>query len=457
MKSAVVDERRSTARSKSARGSAALRLRIEGLVAGGSGIAKLESGQTVFVPSTAPGDVIEAAVDARSRPAQGTLLSILEPSPERIRPECTYAERCGGCDWMHVTPRAQQSAHADIVTKALAHACAGASLPEIRVHPAPHPLAYRTRARFFASARRGQRVPHIGYRAPRSHELVSIDRCAVLDASLSGLLQQLPDLLEGAEGQGDISVSRGAERKPVVDVHWQGPLPAALWARIDQCVQSGAWAGARVWLKDALKPASFGDPRACIEGPDGLPLWIAPGGFAQPSDEGARLLALRVSALAVRRPGEPNDAERPGLHLLELFSGSGTLSVLLARGAASFTAVELDTEGVACARENFRIRGLSGKHTVADANAFAIPARAELIVLDPPRTGAIGVARAIAASSARIAVYASCDPATLARDVATLFSAGFRPTHIETLELFPQTSHVETIVRLEKTARRRAP
>jgi 23S rRNA (uracil1939-C5)-methyltransferase len=183
-----------------------------------------------------------------------------------------------------------------------------------------------------------------------------------------------------------------------------------------------------------------------LEGADGAPLVIAPGGFAQPSDAGAALLARRADELA-RIESKP----RPR-HVVELFAGSGTLSVLLAKDAASFTAVEMDEPACAAARENLAARGLAGKVVPKDADAFAIPPNTTIVVLDPPRTGAAGAARAIAASSARVVVYVACDPPTLARDLATL-TAGHKLaiTHVETFELFPQTSHVETIVRLERS------
>jgi 23S rRNA (uracil1939-C5)-methyltransferase len=140
-------------------------------------------------------------------------------------------------------------------------------------------------------------------------------------------------------------------------------------------------------------------------------------------------------------------------HVVELFAGSGTLSVLLARGAVSFQSVEIDAEAAATARQNLEARELAAKVTVADADAFPIPHGATVVVLDPPRTGAPGAAKAIAASAARVVVYVSCDPATLARDLGILTGGGkgrFAITDVETFELFPQTSHVETVVRLER-------
>jgi 23S rRNA (uracil1939-C5)-methyltransferase len=433
-------------------------LRIESLAAGGAGVAHLEGGAAVFIQGTAPGDLVEADVHTDVRPARGKLLRILEAGPDRIGPGCSFAVSCGGCDWMHLTPGAQEEAHAEIVRQAIRRATSLDVIPEIRIHPAHAAIAYRTRARLFAKASGGR--ARIGYRAAGTHDLAVVDACVVLDEAISQALTDIPTVLQGASGEGDILVARGAGGNLVVELLWRGALQASTWASIDERVKSGAWAGARVHLEDVAKPASFGDPRARIEGADGLPLLVAPGGFAQASDEGAKLLARRVAEIATLDPGKTKasivdeassagDHPRP-LHTVELFAGSGTLSILLARGAASFTAVELEEDAVQCARQNLADRGLAAKHITADANVFPIPQRTELVVLDPPRAGAPGAVRNILAASPRLIVYVACDPATLARDLAALVAGGYALTDIETFELFPQTSHIETVVRLVK-------
>ncbi|MFT3766767.1 MAG: methyltransferase [Minicystis sp.] len=419
-------------------------LRIESVAAGGDGVARLPSGAVVFVPRTAPGDVVEAEVITSTQPASGRVLRVVEASAERVAPPCPYVDACGGCDLMHLAAAAQERAHAEIVRSAILRAIPGVTLPEIRVHGAPAPLAYRTRARLFLKTeKRG--VVRVGYRAPGSHDLTAVDACLVLDPAVAPLLAELGEVLAGASGDGDAHVARGKEGRPVVSIAWRGELPASVWAAIDARVTRGAWAGARVVLHGAGQPASFGDPRPVIAGADAAPLVIAPGGFAQPSDAGAALLARRADELS-RIEAKP----RPR-HVVELFAGSGTLSILLAQGAASFTAVEIDEAACAAARENLTARALSAKVVTADADAFAIPPNTNIVVLDPPRTGARGAAKAIAASSARVVVYVACDPPTLARDLAVLTASGkLAITDVETFELFPQTSHVETVVRLER-------
>jgi 23S rRNA (uracil1939-C5)-methyltransferase len=242
----------------------------------------------------------------------------------------------------------------------------------------------------------------------------------------------------------------------VISLAFRGDLPASTWAALDGRVREGAWAGAQVVLAGASRPATFGDPRPVVAGADGDPLLIAPGGFAQPSDAGAALLGRRVDELTRIDAPRPSSTSAPpprARHVVELFAGSGTLSVLLARGAASFTAVEIVAEAATALRENLAARGLRARVVAADADAFALPAETSVVVLDPPRAGAPGAARAIAASGARVVVYVSCDPSTLARDLATLTRGRLVVTHLETFELFPHTSHVETVVRLARAPR----
>ncbi len=422
--------------------SATIRARIDALAAGGRGVARTSEGRVVFVSGAAPGDLVEASVSARGSALEGHVLRVIEPGPDRVEPPCPHAGACGGCDWMFLAMAAQERGHAAIVRDAITRALAGdqrANVPAIVVHGARAALGYRTRARLFVKGDRGK--VSVGYRAEGSHAIEPIDRCAVLDASIASIPADLKAIFAGARGEGDASIARGAGGLPVIDLRFRGELAAATWSALDRAVSSGAWAGAKITLDGAAAPATFGDPRQVLLGADGAPL--VTGGFAQPSDEGAAALAQRVGELA----------QTSGREVVELFAGSGALSVVLARGAASFTAVEIDAAAAACLRENLAARRLSGKVVAADAEAFAIPPRADVIVLDPPRTGARGAARAIAASRAKRVVYVSCDPPSLGRDLVPIVQAGFSIDAVETFELFPQTSHVEAVLAL---SRRRA-
>lgn len=414
-------------------------VRVESLAAGGAGVARLPDGRVMLVERVIEGELIRVAVEADARgKGQHRLLAIVEPSIDRRELGCPLARACGGCDWMHIAADGQAARHARIVADLIAHACG--ARPQVLAHPAPSATGYRTRARFLVKCERN--AARIGYRGAGSHALVQVDRCLVLDDALLAAATTVASWLRGTHAEGEIGVAfgvRGGVRLPVIEVSLTSDPAPGFFTRLDAaCSGDGPFAGARVLLRGATRPLSFADPRPVQVGFDGAPLVLAAGGFAQPSDAGAALLATRVRALAGPE----------GARVLELFAGSGTLSVALAPGARSFAAVEQDAEAIACARENLATRALAGKLRVADAEATPVPAGVDLVVLDPPRAGAPRAVAAIVAARPRRVLYVSCDPPTLARDLGALVRGGYRVDQVETLELFPQTSHVETVVSL---------
>jgi 23S rRNA (uracil1939-C5)-methyltransferase len=424
-----------------------LRLEIESIAPGGEGLAHVTHGErrrAVFVRRAAPGDVLEADVDWTRKPARATVLRVIEPSSQRAVPPCPIAERCGGCDLMHLTLESQTKAHLDIVRASLAHALAasGASeVPHVTSHAAPRDAAYRTRARLAVVIERGRVV--VGYRQSSSHAAVDVERCWVLDPLLDALWPELRELFAAERGRGEITVAIGARERPVLDVKWTGELGGSFFAAVDAKVASGHWAGAEVWLEGARAPARFGAPQAVTTGADGQVLIVPSGAFAQAHPAMNVRLGERILARGAFE----------GQAVLELFAGSGNFSVLLARTAASLTTVESDARAVAQARENLASRALSARIVEADADAYEISAAVRTVVLDPPRAGAAGAAARIARSKVRRVVYVSCDVATMARDIATLAPAGFRLVEVETFEMFPHTSHVEVLAILERGAK----
>lgn len=417
-----------------------LSIRIESLALGGDGVGRLgeeHQNRAVFVPGTLPGETVRAQIDLSSKPARGRLLQIVEASPDRVEPACKEAGRCGGCDLFHLRAEAQAPMHAELVRTALSRAVA--ELPPIVAHPAAKTERYRTRARLAILAN-GAR-PHIGYRRARSHRIHDIEDCLVLDERLGPMLGLLRELLTGERGEGEASVALGEQGRPVLELRWKGELGGRIFASLDELVRTQRLAGADVWMGQAKKPARIGSPEAWTVGGDGEPLVLPSGGFAQAHPETSLFLVERALAWL----------EADGEDVVELFAGAGNFTVALARKARSVLAVEADAPASEAARRNLRSRHLEAKVTTADADAFEIPAKVRHVLLDPPRTGAPGAARNIASSRARRVVYVSCDPATLARDLRTLTEGGFQVLAVETFEMFPHTSHVETLVALART------
>ncbi len=403
-----------------------LEVRASSLAPSGEAVAHHERDgerRAIFIRGAAPAELVRVRIDWSERPARGEILEVLEPSPERRPPPCAFVEMCGGCDWMHLSRDAQRDAHLSL------------SAPGATFHSAPHDLAYRARARLHAREERGR--VHVGWFAARSRALVRVDSCVVLDPRIDAARAKLEAFLEGSRGEGDVSLAMG-RRAPVADVAWSRDLPPAVMGRLDAAVRAGAFQGFRVRCGEARRPAFIGDPTPVVDGADGAPLELAPGGFSQAHEGVNAALALRVAELA-----------EGGKKILELYAGAGNLTILLARRGAT-RAVESSEPACEAARKNLAARSLEARVTCADAAGFEIPSGTDLVVLDPPRTGARDACERIARTrSVKRVVYVSCDRATLARDLE-LLAPVFEISSVDVFEMFPHTSHVETVVALTR-------
>jgi 23S rRNA (uracil1939-C5)-methyltransferase len=431
-----------------------LQLAITSIASGGQGVGHVEHGaerRAVFVSRAAPGDVIDAEVDFDQRPARGEMVRLLEPSTWRAAAPCPYFEKCGGCDLMHLTRDAQHDVHRRIVGDLLERATK-TPRAALEVRAAPSATRYRTRARVAVLAGRGRAV--VGYRRAASRHIEQISACIVLDERLEPALPLLQELFAEQTGEGEVAIALGAAGRPVLDVRWRGDLSGVFYGGLDQHVESGALAGAEVWLPGARVPARVGDSRAYTIAADGEPLVVPAGGFAQAHPALNVMLGRAVLAAAALEGTQEPEVNRP---VIELFAGSGNFTVLLARHTSALVAVESDARAASAARENLDARGVHARIVEGDADAFDLPPQARTVVLDPPRTGAPGAVRRIASSKVRRVVYVSCDATTLARDVEALVGSGFQLANAELFEMFPHTSHVEVVAVLERDPKARSP
>jgi 23S rRNA (uracil1939-C5)-methyltransferase len=420
------------------------------LAPGGDGVALAEvSGErrAIFVRGVAVGDRVRLEVDPSRRPARGIVKQLLTSGADRVEPPCPHASRCGGCDWMHLSLDAQVRTHADQVRHVLPEAWR--DVPVV-AHAAPEALGYRVRARLHLRSVRsgGGRRFVIGMHEAGTHDPVEVDRCVVLAPALERARTALASLLEGCEGRGEAQVALGTDGAPVLELRWEGSVPGEAFARLERAVAAREWAGARVFLGDVARPAVVGDPTPWMQGADGTPLRLAPGGFGQASEAANTLLARRVAEVVANAAGPEKEAAR----VVELYAGAGNLSVVLAPHAADLTTVESHREACEAARANLAARGLSARVVEADAAGYAWSPATRVLVLDPPRTGAKEVASRLAVNprgAPRTVVYVSCDPQTLKRDLSLLTDI-YTARSVETFEMFPHTSHVETVVALER-------
>ncbi len=408
---------------------------VEALAPSGDGVAQLE-GKTVHVADALPGERVRVSMER----GVAVVRARVEASPERVMPRCEVFDRCGGCAWQHASESLQRASRLALLRRALP-----ADLREVPVawHPSPSPWAWRTRARLAWEARGG--AVSLGFRARRSHGVVATLSCPVLDPTLEAALRPLTSRLALVARRGEVSLALGAGGAPVASVHPDRSLGPGAYEACAGLVSDG-FAGVALWVEGASVPAVTGDPRPRVSGPDGAPLALGVDGFAQANASLNTALAEAVVRLC------PAENRR----VLELYAGAGNFTVLLAKKAASVTAVEGDAYAAAAMRENLAARAITNVSVRADAAERCVDARADVVVLDPPRTGAREVVEALAKrADIRAVVYVSCDPATLGRDLATL-RARYAVTAIEAFEMFPQTAHVETVVALSRAAVRAA-
>lgn len=421
---------------------AGAKVRVEGrvrdIVPSGEAVVETERG-VVFARGGLRGERVLVALDPKpTKPARGRIVSVLSAAPERIEPVCPHVLRCGGCPLMHASLERQRALKLGFLRDALVKAGAD---PALEVHQtlAKDVLGYRRRARLAFQVARG--AHKLGYRRERSHELADVERCPVLQPTLQAALESARAvLLPLLTGEGELLLARGAEGRPALVIRAEAAQSPGVYAACERLVQDGHVAGIALFAAGATKPARFGDATEWNPDHRGVPLEAASGGFSQAHEEINRRLVERV----VER------CAPAGRTILELYAGHGNFTVGLAASAAAYTAVEQDAAAVAALRKNLATRGLSAKVVEGDAMSYAISAGFDLVLLDPPRTGAPGLLTRLGERKIKRIVYVSCDPQTLARDVAELLGRGYRLTWAEAFEMFPQTADLESLVCLER-------
>lgn len=375
---------------------------------GGHCVARHE-GRVIFVRHALPGErVVTEITEIHKAYLRGDCVEVLEASADRITPRCPYAHAngCGGCDLQHVAPAAQRAWKTAVVREQLTRLggldAAAVDALAVTVEALPGgDEGWRTRVRYRADA-----LGRAGLLKHRSNEVVAISRCAIAHPTIQAL-----DVLE--------------RRWPDTDV-------------IDVVKPSGG-------------PAQLVQepPQRIRERAAGHDFDLSAGGFWQVHPASADTLVAAVRELLAPRPGE---------HAWDLYGGAGLFAAALADAVGvtgAVTLVEAAPDGVAAARGN--LAGLPVRIVEATVERALhtdrrpkdrLP-RPDVVVLDPPRTGAgASVVRAIAAARPRAVAYVACDPAALGRDVRTFRDQGWELRVLRAFDCFPQTHHVECVALL---------
>lgn len=435
-------------------------LAVERMAYGADAIAHTKDGKTVFVSGGVPGDVVTARVTSDGNSfCNAVVETVVEPSPNRVTPSCPYAGICGGCPWSALSRDAQLEAKRASVVDALVRiGHLDASRVDELVGPCEAPSeawGYRNKIELSVTRQQGRTV--IGLNDRGGSRVIKVDSCPLLAKRSAKLVKAVSGALTYLSGSHQL----GVERVGVRAACNTRDVEIALWT------SPGAFPRAQVAkvLADATKASSI--VRVLLKGPQkarkvtgverlsGKGYWeervreermaLSAPSFFQVNTKGAeRLIELVCSQLHVSEDDEAMD----------LYCGAGTFTIPLARQAGFVSAVESYGPAVRDLRRNLDRAQLANVDAVGgDAGREFPDTDADVIVVDPPRAGlAQDVIAQLSDQPARAIAYVSCDPATLARDLARFEQLGtYAPTSVTPVDLFPQTFHVETVCLLARS------
>lgn len=410
---------------------------IETLGGRGDGVASLE-GHPVFVPMTLPGDRVRVRLSAEKAGGwRGEALELLDEGPGRVEPVCRHFGPCGGCQLQHLSEDIYGSWKEGMLTQALTRAGVQPGRME-----AVRQVPPRTRRRALLAVRSSGAGVELGFRERFSHRIVSMKECHVLTPGLFDLCQRLKKYLHPflkKDGTADLHV---AELDNGFDVLLSGVEVPDLQAR-------EVFADPQVLpeiLRFAWNEASNGPVEPVVQrsAPElrfgDVTVHPPPGAFLQPTVEGERLL---VEAVMQGLPTAPDS-------LLDLFSGCGTFTFPLSR-RAPVRAVEGEEAALSALQSAAHHSGLAGRVEAEQRDLFRQPLRPEelkgfdVVVFDPPRSGAREQAAHLADSLVPCVIGVSCNPATFARDAAQLVRGGYRLESVVPIDQFLWAAHLEVV------------
>jgi 23S rRNA (uracil1939-C5)-methyltransferase len=418
-----------------------LTLDIDALSYGPYGIGR-HDGKAVMVPKTAPGDTVVArVVENKERYSVGEIVRLIKPSSLRQEPPCPYVAQCGGCPWQHLRYEAQLSAKQKNVEDALARIGKLEGFELRPIIPSPFTYNYRRRIRLQRNASK-----RLGFFTSFSHHLIEIDSCLIADEKLNLLLGPLRYLSENLVTDLEhLELVTGDEPNQIVVVGQSAggfiSRDSSICERLskDNQLINGLILRGTEWRR------TWGETVISIIPEEDLCVRVDADVFSQVNSEGNRRLLKELLASA-----EFRDDDR----VLELYSGAGNFTLPIAKRVGAVVAVEGYRPAIESGKHSAQLNRMANIHWICSPVPAALAQlkkhreRFSQIVLDPPRTGAKGIERDLAELQAEKVLYISCNPTTLARDLAALTQQGYSLRTVQPIDLFPQTFHVEAIATL---------
>jgi 23S rRNA (uracil1939-C5)-methyltransferase len=413
---------------------------VDGLTHEAKGVARLQ-GKVTFIEGALPGETVEAQVTkAGRRFDEAVLVNIIDPSAYRVDPSCQHFNVCGGCSFQHLADEQQLSAKANWLQGQLRNVITTQELELL----SDKSTSYRRRARIAVNLKKSRIA--LGFRGKASSDIVSIDQCVVLTSNLQNTFLSLKQALSENDLASELGHVELLEDTKGVSVLFR--LTSSISAELESTWEK--WAEkAQVtlyWQAPKSSKAEVAPEKMRYYDLGDLRLKYHPQDFIQVN-----------AAMNQKMVTQAMDWLSPNKHdvILDLFCGVGNFSLPLAQHAQTVIGVEVQETMVEAARENARLNGFDNLSFVAAD--LTKPVKNELfkqnitkVLLDPPRAGAFEFLDSIIKIGPMQILYVSCNASTLARDAEYLVAKGYRVLRVGLMDMFPQTSHVETMMLLQK-------
>ena len=434
----------------------------------GQGVAHVE-GCAVFLPNAIAGERVRLRVEKVGKTwAAGKIVEILERSPHRCNRECEVAKLCGGCDFWHMDYAEETRLKAERVKSCL-NRLAGESLESVPILASADCGGYRNKAQYPVASKKGR--AYAGFFKAGTHDVVENSRCRILppetdrvkDAVIDYVNQYRVSVYDETAHAGllrHIYVRRGAVSGEIlVCLVCNGRKLPRAEALVERLRKIPGFATLVLGVNTRKGNAVLGEEFIPLYGPGyiqdtlcGLTFRLSPRSFYQVNHHQAQ----RLYRAAIELAGITKQDT-----VLDLYCGVGTITLAMAGAAGKVIGVEVIPQAVEDAKENAARNGIrNAEFFCGDAGQAALAlqrqgVRPDVITVDPPRKGLSADAiEAIARMDPRRLVYISCDPATLARDIALLKERGFTLHCVQAADLFPRCAHVESIAVLSRNAAR---
>ena len=424
-----------------------MNLTIEKLVYGGHGLARLPEGKTVFMPFVLPQEEISATIiQEKSSFARATADQVLKPSPYRVQPQCPYFAACGGCHYQHSGYTAQLENKRAILKETLLRNGKLEWKGEIITHSG-EPWGYRNRSRL--KVRSGEAFA-IGYHRMGSHDLLAVKQCPISSPAINRILTHLWEMGEAGKVPAGISeiefFADHADTKMVLEIYLAPDAPEMREFAADLQAKAPEIKGIAFFVENAGSEPGNQQPKYTV-GDAALPYQVGEKAFRVSAGS-----FFQVNRYLVRELVQTVVGDFHGRIALDLYAGVGLFATHLSKRFDQVFAVESAPVSATDLQANAIKNVVPVLSTAEGFLPRCINMQPELVVVDPPRAGLGAKAtQLLAALRVKRIVYVSCDPATLARDTKLFLETGYHVEEVHMVDLFPQTFHIESVVRLARS------